>query len=189
MGRKPWRTKETVEEALKLGIDQLVRSGVLALPHGQSKVVCWIDNLGRPVRAIRVSMVRSLVRCQYEANGREVEVKIALGFTRCPFGGFRRWFRCPGKTDFAGCGRVVSALYLPEGATRFCCRHCWNLSYRSVQTWDRRVNRLRKLDPTELAAACVLGSPRLQRLARKALALSAARARRQLKWDKNLSRL
>ena len=188
MGRRPWRTRETVEECLRLDVYRLVRAGVLNLPPGESKVVCWIDNLGCPVRAIRVLMVRSLVCLQYEANGREVEIKIAFGLTRCPFGGFRRWFRCPGKTDFAGCGRIVSALYLPEGASRFCCRHCWNLSYRSAQTWDSRVNRLRKLDPTELAAACVLGSPRLQKLARKALALSAARARRQVNRNRNLER-
>ncbi len=40
------------------------------------------------------------------------------------------------------CGRRVSALYLPPGSsTLFGCRHCYNLSYRSIQRHDKRVDR------------------------------------------------
>ena len=36
------------------------------------------------------------------------------------------------------------ALYLPPGARYFGCRHCYNLTYRSAQEHDKRVDFLRK---------------------------------------------
>lgn len=45
-----------------------------------------------------------------------------------PWGALCWYFYCP------GCGRRVSALYLPPGAERFTCRHCHDLKYkRSTQ--------------------------------------------------------
>ena len=42
-------------------------------------------------------------------------------------GGTRWWFVCP------LCDRRMSALYLPPNASRFACRLCYGLSYRSSQ--------------------------------------------------------
>jgi hypothetical protein len=33
-------------------------------------------------------------------------------------------------------------LYLPYGAKYFGCRHCYNLTYESVQTHDKRIDYL-----------------------------------------------
>jgi hypothetical protein len=50
-----------------------------------------------------------------------------LASTRPYFGGLRWWWRC------LGCGRRVGKLYLPPGQTRFRCRRCHGLTYRSTR--------------------------------------------------------
>ena len=47
--------------------------------------------------------------------------------TKPNLGGDRWWFQCP------LCGRRVSYLYLPPKASRFACRLCHHLTYRSSQ--------------------------------------------------------
>lgn len=51
------------------------------------------------------------------------EVKIVS--TPGRYGGFLRWFLCP------GCGCRVGRLCLPTGKCAFLCRHCYNLGYRA----------------------------------------------------------
>ena len=58
--------------------------------------------------------------------------------THCYFGGLRHWFRCP------ACGRRVGKLYAPLSASAFKCRRCHDLTYRSTQEHDARVDRLSK---------------------------------------------
>ena len=58
--------------------------------------------------------------------------------TPCPFGGQRWWFICP----LQNCDRRVGVLYLPYGGKYFGCRHCYNLTYESVQKHDKRIDYL-----------------------------------------------
>ncbi len=58
--------------------------------------------------------------------------------TRCYFGGVRYWFLCP------ACSKRVGKLYASLSANEFKCRHCHNLTYRSSQTHNQRVNSLSK---------------------------------------------
>ena len=58
--------------------------------------------------------------------------------TRCYFSGVRYWLLCP------ACKRRVGKLYAPLSANEFKCRHCHNLTYRSSQTHNQRVNSLSK---------------------------------------------
>jgi hypothetical protein len=64
----------------------------------------------------------------------------AIGFTfehtRGGRGGQRTWFRCP------MCGRRMFKLYRPLGSSLFACRGCHNLTYRSVQQHDARLDQL-----------------------------------------------
>ena len=55
------------------------------------------------------------------------------------YGGFLRWFMCP------GCGRRVGKLYLPVGRCAFLCRHCYNLGYQAQQ-----IRAFRKPKPQEI---------------------------------------
>ena len=54
--------------------------------------------------------------------------------TSCYLGGVRYWFLCP------SCSKRVGKLYAPLSADEFKCRHCYNLTYKSTQTHNQRVD-------------------------------------------------
>ncbi len=73
-----------------------------------------------------------------------VESQIQLVATGCNFGGVRWWFLCPLKRKGVRCGRRVEKLFLPSKGfvippRYFGCRQCYELTYASTQTSDRRV--------------------------------------------------
>jgi hypothetical protein len=65
---------------------------------------------------------------------------IHLQTTRPNFGGVRWWFTCPLERNGRPCNRRSGKLYLPPRADLFGCRICYDLTYRSVQTHDKRVD-------------------------------------------------
>jgi hypothetical protein len=71
--------------------------------------------------------------------------------TGCRLGGTGRrfWRRCPLLRNGVPCNREVMRLYLPPGGQMFGCRHCHNLTYRSCQNHDKRVDALAR-DPLPL---------------------------------------
>jgi hypothetical protein len=71
-------------------------------------------------------------------------VPILVQGTPPHFGGIRWWFTCPCSVDCRACARRVRKLYLPPGARYFGCRHCYDLTYRSVQEHDKRIDHLMK---------------------------------------------
>lgn len=79
-----------------------------------------------------------------------VDYKVPLVTTRPHFGGVRWWFLCPGRR----CGRRVAKLYFPpgNGVKYFLCRLCYDLTYRSSQTHNKRLDWLKRLDTATLAA-------------------------------------
>jgi hypothetical protein len=64
--------------------------------------------------------------------------------TRLHRGGLLWWFLCPVPLGRGCCGRRVRKLYLPPGGHYFGCRDCHNLTYRSAQEHDKRVDALRR---------------------------------------------
>jgi hypothetical protein len=58
------------------------------------------------------------------------------------------------------CNRRVGKLYFPPGGRYFGCRHCYCLTYRTVQEHDKRVDALRK-NPTALNAILADPAPHL----------------------------
>ena len=181
MGRRPWTTRKTVEECLALDATKLAHSGALRKQPGSESVHCWFDSLGRPCHAVRVVIVsRQVIRLQYEANAREMDVALNVTVTPCHFGGLRYWFLCPGTNFMHGCSLRVSRLYLPPGSSRFACRLCHNLTYYTAQRHSHKVDKLRKLGPETLAALSRVGNRRVSRLARQALEMNAAQARKRL---------
>jgi hypothetical protein len=84
---------------------------------------------------------------------------IPIDATPTHIGGVRYWFRCPMEHNGKPCGRRVKKLYLPSGEQVFGCRQCYDLTYRSVQTHDKRRNALAR-NPDALDAA--LSSPDLR---------------------------
>ena len=65
------------------------------------------------------------VEAQYRLG--VVENQLKLERTRPHYGGQRWWFLCP------GCGGLARRLFLPPGESRFGCRRCRHLTYRSCQ--------------------------------------------------------
>ena len=74
----------------------------------------------------------------YAAQG----TKPLFGYTPCN-GGTRRWLLCP------ACFRRVGKLYRPLNEVLFACRQCHQLTYRSAQCHDARLDRLLKV-PVEI---------------------------------------
>jgi hypothetical protein len=72
-------------------------------------------------------------------------------------------------------GRRVGKLYLPPSARYFGCRHCYDLTYNSVQQHDKRVDALRR-NPALLAA--LANDPEAHSLSTLALLLKALPLRR-----------
>ena len=56
--------------------------------------------------------------------------------TKCHLGGVRYWFLCP------SCSKRVGKLYAPLSADEFKCRYCHNLTYKSTQNHNQRVDSL-----------------------------------------------
>jgi hypothetical protein len=140
-GRWGWHTKrETVEQSRTLDLGALARHG--AFRHGYTGSVRWsrgeteTDSIGFTVYQEDDGLVLTL-RYAIKQNGENVEIPIPLETTKPGFGGARWWGRCP-------CGRRVLKLYITNRSARFACRVCHDLTYKSVQEHDKRVDALRK---------------------------------------------
>ena len=97
-----------------------------------------------------------------------VRQEILIEETTPFFGGRRRWFSCP------GCGRRVRILYIPKDGNMLRCRHCHGLTYRSVQTHDKRVDELvRNPERAEQIVRSCKGAPLLSINSRFFLAMKA----------------
>lgn len=90
----------------------------------------WMQN-GKTIGGINVSVDNRLLKLSYSVskpNSDEFErlnYPVKLETTPCHFGGIRYWFICPA----VGCGRRVAILY--QADKYFCCRHCYQLVYKS----------------------------------------------------------
>ncbi len=91
---------------------------------------------------------------QSQSGEREIfDYPVSLTATPCYFGGKRWWFMCPLlKNDGITCYRRALKLYL-AGDEQFGCRHCYKLTYESVQEHDKRVDALVKDPESFLDAA------------------------------------
>src|SRR5215471_17944499 len=108
-GRWKDRARKTVESYLMLDVDQLSKKGCLR--SGWTGSWQWI--LGNEVFSIKLHAEGEQVRLSYSVQagdgGREDVVDtISIVHLRCPFGGSRAYFICPGPGDGSGCGRRIS---------------------------------------------------------------------------------
>ena len=56
---------------------------------------------------------------------------IEICSTKCNYGGYRYWMRCPLIHNGVKCNRRVEKLYLGPDCDYFGCRHCLDLTYES----------------------------------------------------------
>ncbi len=158
-----WNKKTTVEDCRSLGIKDLKRLGILrqGVSYGYWPI-SWVNAEGETVASIglwaewepggpgRVRLSYSIGRPGEEKESLDYSVRLEA--TPCNYGGERYWFVCPLVTNGCACLRRVGKLYLPRGGKYFGCRHCYNLTYRSVQEHDKRVDALMRLPPEQLLA-------------------------------------
>jgi len=174
--RSAWEKKMTVEDCHVLSVGVLTE----AIRHGPgySGRVWWTQG-EREVASIRyvIDQVGSFlaVRLMYTTTDKRRDEQTESGYpvplqaTFPHYGGTRWWFTCPLTVDGIPCRRRVGKLYLPPNGTYFGCRHCYDLTYNSRQTWDKRLAIYRQHPEALLAAmdACNrFGAPKTRVLSK-----------------------
>jgi hypothetical protein len=140
----------TVESALRLDIDNLVRRGVIQLGthlRGSMQFDFYDEELSIEFESKAVASEASWLRLKYDItdywSGEDCKIDdlISLTTSRPPFGGIRWWFRCP-RTY-----RRVRVLHLPLGGRHFWSRRAHRLAYASQRETihDRAQRRAAKL--------------------------------------------
>lgn len=168
--RSPWQKKTMVEDCYVLSV-RSVREAIQR-GRGYGGWLRWTQG-DAEVASIRYAVdevhgapaVRLIYTTTVTATGEKTESNypILLQRTLPHFGGTRWWFTCPLVESGVACRRRVAKLYLPPNGTYFGCRHCYELTYHSRQTWDKRLAIYRQ-HPEALDAAMVacnrFGAPR-----------------------------
>jgi hypothetical protein len=149
-----WRSskKTVVEDCRSLDANRWMREGILQLGIHRSGSWAWFRDasLKEQTSAIDYEVntldVPPWVRLFYTFTQSKdaIDYRIRLVTTEPRFGGLRWWFICSLSLNGRACGRRVRKLYLPPGGRYFGCRHCYNLTYRSAQEHDKRVDALRR---------------------------------------------
>ncbi|MCL4872008.1 MAG: hypothetical protein KJ063_23860 [Anaerolineae bacterium] len=149
--------KETVEDCRALSISDLKREGVLQAGVERSGSWIWRNAYTNEYRASIGYELNTLGRFPYlrlhytitrwDGNKRDMDYHVRLETTPCNYGGVRWWFICPLVVNGRSCEQRVGKLFLAPGSLYFGCRHCHDLTYRSSQENDKRVNALKRLGP------------------------------------------
>ncbi|HYT93428.1 MAG TPA: hypothetical protein VEL76_32220 [Gemmataceae bacterium] len=160
------RKKTTVEECEDLDANRWMREGILKAGVCRVGSWRWVYHSGREnsitYEANTLDHAYPFVRLSYNlirSGAQEKEpfdYRVKLTTTRPRVGGLRWWFVCPLVVNGRACSRRVGKLYLPPRGLYFGCRHCHELTYKSTQTHDKRVDALRR-NPALLDA--ILANP------------------------------
>ena len=151
-----YNRKTTVEECWALDAARLAKQG--AIPADRGVGYLWWTNSRTGERTLTVEYyVDELgdggailnLYSTLDSRGNKLEIKepVSLVTTRPQFGGVRWWFICPLSVNGVPCERRVRKLYLPPSTKYFGCRHCYRLTYQSVQEHDKRVDHYVKNIP------------------------------------------
>lgn len=190
MGRKPWSNRLTVEQCSALRISDLGRAGVFRAVPGVWCSCQWTDETGKEVRNVVFRLVQCsqgglVVHFRQEAVSAVpgprtvVDETVRLTTTQCNFGGQRRWFCCPKAANGKLCGRRVGVLYLLPRGQNFGCRHCYELTYQSVQQHDKRLDMLLRLPVEKLKKVLLEDAVKLGTLGIRISAILVRRLRKK----------
>ncbi|MBL1430685.1 MAG: hypothetical protein COA60_004100 [Robiginitomaculum sp.] len=126
-----------LESLMRLSITDLHRSGVLSsdTPHSIT-----IQYFGKPIGVMKLHACPNFLSVDYP-NAIQSKAKpqhIILTRTKCNYGGFRTWFKCP------DCKKKIAVLYWQN---YFKCRKCTKLHYASQykSEWDRLCVKAKKI--------------------------------------------
>ena len=142
--------RATVESALRLDIDAMMRTGAIESgAYVGSEMTFRLDDDELAIEFESSAgdprdswlRLRYAIRDYWTGEQHQIDDKIYLTASRPWFGGQRWWFVCPNEN------RRVRKLYLPRGARRFRSRRAYRLAYASQReaVHDRAMRRARKL--------------------------------------------
>jgi hypothetical protein len=147
---------DTVEDCQVLDVTRLAREKLFSpLRQGTLRWTSQatgkvVSSVGFATRTPREGRMFFVLQYRITRTGEAVDLPIELQTTRPHLGGVRWWFTCPLAAG-RPCDRRVGKLYLPPGGKYFGCRRCHNLTYRSAQEHDKRLDALLR-NPQELGA-------------------------------------
>jgi hypothetical protein len=179
MGRPRWTNRLTVEGCDALDIGHLVRAGVFDADPRSLCAFSWKDSGDMPISsvtfrvfpdrtgALAVHFYHTVATTTSGPAWIQQQI-VQITTTKCNFGGVRRWFRCSLIKDGYPCKRRVRTLYSTPREKMFGCKQCHNLTYRSAQTHDNRINRLLKLPAADFNQILETGTYRQKLLAVRA---------------------
>jgi len=136
------RRRTTVEECRVLPVRAFTRRGLFPAEEKQRGVARWVNRRTDEAEASLIFEVAPHPRSHrlwlfyaLPHASQPIGYPVEMDTTPCNFGGVRWWFRCPSQTaSEEGCnGRRCGKLYMPPGETRYLCRECHDLTYRSCQ--------------------------------------------------------
>ena len=140
-----WDAKEIVEECKSISVAVLKKNG--KLKDDGSDCFTWVgrqNERGGTVKYIvALNEWDGTIRLWVDGFFQQV----LMTAQPCHYGGKRWWFVCPLARNRVACEKKVKKLYFLQGF--FGCRHCHNLTYRSVQMHDKKADALIK-DPEKL---------------------------------------
>jgi len=141
-GRSSYSTSPTVDQSRKLEVRYLSKHGLL----DEASVVTLHWNMG--LQDSGSAQIWCLVDVIFISFGvkqlnntwKPFRQKVVVDRTPCHFGGFRKWFLCP------GCSARVRVLSLSRSG--FYCRHCLGLKYQSqrLRSAERALQQMHKLE-------------------------------------------
>ncbi len=160
--RKKWSQRGVTDECLTLSVIALTRAGAFKKGPGSVWNSTREYNKSEITSRLNVFVLSSALNEQtlllyYDlidpASGAKLPVKCSVRLTTTTppnFGGLRYWFICPLVSNGQPCQRRIGRLYLPRDGRYFGCRKCYNLTYRSQRTHNKKNDALMKLPIDEL---------------------------------------
>lgn len=152
--RWQWHAKKrTVEECQVFSVSSLTQQGMLQPTAHKSGVSRWFrgeQETGSVGFEVKTGERVGSLKLRYKAGGHDLAYEVGLTSTEPHFGGLRWYFVCL-------CGERVGKLYRPPASLYFRCRQCHDLTYRSAQEADKRVNQLKRLPLAELSRRMTTG--------------------------------
>ena len=164
--------KDLVESCWELSIGDLVRDGMIQPWHTVGAALVKDHRTGNSVRRAHCEVDAAeekdrglTIFCTVPFVARQLSIEERIGLTASwpHFGGQRWWFSCPNRP----CGKRVGKVYLLPGvSTRFACRACHRLVYKSSQQAHRNEKLLAYLarfprPEVELCRLATGGEPRV----------------------------
>src|SRR5262249_4208076 len=127
-GRSPYAASKC-EHWRSIDLADLKRMGLLKpIVNGRIRAITWKNDRGGLDKLGIIPSARGIQFVKRDDEGKLAGLFVRYSYTCTMFGGYRKWFACP------GCRRAVRVLY---GVNTLRCRRCRQLKYASQSEASR----------------------------------------------------